>query len=92
LYVAVTITIGALFFVGIAPLIVSGVSRLLGGPIMIGNALAIVCATASLLGAAAFALGGQYFPTHRGYEGGSDERGKTNIVGNGARAEIFPRH
>jgi MFS family permease len=47
---------------GLAPLTVSLLSSALGGPALIGRALAIVCATGSALGALAFALGARHFP------------------------------
>jgi hypothetical protein len=61
LFVAVTVTGAALFCIGVAPLLVSGLSGALGGPAKIGEALSIVCGTASLLGAAVFAIGRQHF-------------------------------
>lgn len=45
---------GALFGFGVAPIVVASLSRGLGGPAAIGDALAIVCATASLFGALVF--------------------------------------
>jgi MFS family permease len=51
-----------IFGVGVGPLIVSVLSGLLGGPTMIGRALAIVAATAGILGAAAFWYGARLFP------------------------------
>jgi hypothetical protein len=60
--VALSITIGALFCYGLAPLIVSGLSGVLGGPVMIGTALAIVCAVTSLSGAVIFGLSRRSFP------------------------------
>lgn len=62
-YLGMTFVVGSLFFVGLAPLMVSGLSGLLGGQRMIGHALAFVCAAASLLGAAVFALSARFFPT-----------------------------
>jgi hypothetical protein len=41
--------------------VVSGLSGALGGPAMIGNALAIVCCGTSLLGAVVFGIGCRYF-------------------------------
>src|SRR5262249_2800623 len=46
---------------GLAPLAVSALSGAIGGPAMIGRALAIVCGTTSILGAAMFAFGRRYF-------------------------------
>lgn len=62
LYFAIAVTVGATFLIGLAPLVVSGLSSVLGGPGVIGNALAIVCAAASLLGALVFGFGRRYFP------------------------------
>lgn len=62
LYLALTVTIGALFFIGAAPLVVSALSGALGGPAMIGQALAISCATTSLLGAIVLAVSRRNFP------------------------------
>jgi MFS family permease len=62
LFVAVTIMVGALFAIGIAPLTVSGLSLLLGGPATIGRALMIVCVGTSILGAVVFAIGRVHFP------------------------------
>jgi predicted MFS family arabinose efflux permease len=61
LYLAITITVGALFFIGVAPLIVSGLSSAIGGPAKIGQALAIVCGTASFLAAIILTSGSRYF-------------------------------
>jgi MFS family permease len=65
LYVAVTVTVGATFSIGVAPLVVSGLSGALGGPEMIGQSLAIVCAATSVLGAVAFGFGRRYFRQSR---------------------------
>jgi MFS family permease len=61
LYLGITITAGSLFFVGLAPLAVSALSGTLGGMAMIGKALTLVCAAASLLGAMVFAFSAPYF-------------------------------
>ena len=61
-YLGISFTFGSIFFVGVAPLAVSMLSELLGGGVMIGNALAIVCCAASLLGAAVFALSSRFVP------------------------------
>jgi MFS family permease len=61
LYLAVTITVGALFFIGVAPLMVSVLSGALGGPAFIGQALTIVCGTTSLLGAVVLICSTRYF-------------------------------
>ena len=50
------------FGVGLAPVMVSVLSGAIGGPAMIGKALATSCVAAGLLGAAIFALGRRYFP------------------------------
>jgi hypothetical protein len=54
--------IGALFAVGVAPLLVSGLSGALGGQSMIGEALAIVGGVTSILGAFVFGFGIRSFP------------------------------
>jgi MFS family permease len=51
------------FGVGLAPLIVSLLSDVLGGPAMIGPALATVCVTTSALGAVTLAFASRSFPT-----------------------------
>jgi MFS family permease len=61
-YLALSVTIGALFFVGVAPLVISSLSDLLGGEAMLGEALAIACAVASLMGALILAFTRHYFP------------------------------
>jgi predicted MFS family arabinose efflux permease len=48
--------------IGLAPLTVSVLSGAIGGPAMIGKALALVGVTTSVLAAATFAVGGRYFP------------------------------
>jgi len=62
LCLAAMIGANTLFGVALAPLMVSLLSGAIGGPTAIGRAMAWVCATAGLLGAAAFSLGRQYFP------------------------------
>lgn len=62
LYIAITVTVGAIFSVGLAPVIVSHLSHSLGGPPMIGKALAIVCVITSAIGAVVFGFGRRYFP------------------------------
>lgn len=62
LYISITVTVGAIFSIGVAPLVVSGLSGVLGGPAMIGKALAIVCVTTSVLGTVVFGFGRRYFP------------------------------
>jgi MFS family permease len=54
--------LGAFVGVGLAPLAVSALSGAIGGPELIGRALALVCVAASLLCAAAFALGRRQLP------------------------------
>jgi predicted MFS family arabinose efflux permease len=51
-----------LFGIGFAPLAVSVVSNALGGPAMLGQSLAIVCTTSSLLAIAAFLLSRKHLP------------------------------
>jgi MFS family permease len=46
---------------GLAPVMVSLLSGVIGGPVMIGKALTLVAATTSVLGAGIFALGARYF-------------------------------
>jgi MFS family permease len=53
---------GVLFGVGLSPVIVSMLSNKIGGPSMIGKALALVCITTSLLSGIIFALGRHHFP------------------------------
>ncbi len=65
LYLGITYTAGALFFMGLAPLMVSELAGVLGGERMIGSALAMVCATASLAAAAIFMSSAGYFPSAR---------------------------
>lgn len=53
------------FALAVAPVAVSVLSTPLGGPAAIGDALSIVCVTAALLAAAAFAIGRRYcLPAH----------------------------
>lgn len=69
LYVAVSVTVGALFSIGIAPMAVSVLSGVLGGPAFIGEALAIVCTVTSVIAALVFIWGRRYYP---GVEHGHD--------------------
>jgi MFS family permease len=62
LYLAVTITGASVFCFGAAPVVISVLSGVLGGPTTIGKALTLVCAATSLLGSAVFIFGRQYFP------------------------------
>lgn len=61
-YLGITITAGSVFFVGLAPLMISGLSSLLGGEAAIGQSLSIICTAVSLLGAFVFAGTSRYFP------------------------------
>lgn len=58
----ISIVVGSLFFSGIAPLTVSGLSGWIGGEAMLDRALAIVCSIASLLNAAVLTLSARKFP------------------------------
>ncbi len=51
LCLAILFAAGAIFGVGLAPMVVSVLSKVLGGPTMIGTALAAVCVLASLVSA-----------------------------------------
>jgi MFS family permease len=62
LNMALTIVAAALFAIGIAPLAVSTLSGLLGGPQMIGTALAVVCSVTSVIGAIVFGFSRRNFP------------------------------
>lgn len=62
-YLAVTITTGALFSIGVAPLAVSLLATLMGGPNHLGPALSVVCALSSLLGAVVFIIGRSHIAT-----------------------------
>jgi hypothetical protein len=62
LNVGVSLIIGSVFFIGLAPLAVSGLSGVLGGASALPQALAIVCASASLVNTAVLAWGARYFP------------------------------
>jgi hypothetical protein len=62
LFVAVSMATSALVGIAAAPILVSGLSTLLGGASMLGTALAIVCTVSSVLGVAAFAIGRRAFP------------------------------
>jgi MFS family permease len=53
---------GAILGVALAPLTVSLLSGAIGGPTMIGHALAVVGATTAALGTATFAFGRRYLP------------------------------
>jgi hypothetical protein len=62
-YFGMAYVVGSLFFVGLAPLAVSTLSGALGGESMIGQALSLVCASASFLGMVVFAICSRFFPT-----------------------------
>jgi MFS family permease len=62
LNVGISLVVGSLFFVGLAPLAVSGLSGLLGGEAKIGVALAVVCIVASVLNAAVLSFSARHFP------------------------------
>ena len=61
LNVGISLVVGSLFFVGLAPLAVSGLSGLLGGEAKIGVALAVVCIVASVLNAAVLSFSARHF-------------------------------
>jgi MFS family permease len=56
-------TSGAILGLGVAPVAVSLLSNAMGGPAMIGDALATICVGCSLAGAIAFAVGSRAIPT-----------------------------
>jgi MFS family permease len=57
---------GALFGLGCAPVLVSALSGLLGGPASLGAALSVVCGAMSAAGAAALAYGSRRSPLQEG--------------------------
>jgi hypothetical protein len=63
LCMSVLMTAGVLLGIGFAPMTVSFISGVLGGPETIGKALALVCMTASIVAAVTFAFGNRYFPS-----------------------------
>jgi predicted MFS family arabinose efflux permease len=69
LNVGVSLIVGSVFFIALAPLAVSGLSGVLGGEGALPQALAIVCASASLVNAIYFASGARHFPTASFKEG-----------------------
>src|SRR6185312_349592 len=69
LCVGLSTTLGIPFSMGLSPLIVSVLSGALGGSAALGKALALMCVTISLLGAAAFAWGQARFPSEREISG-----------------------
>jgi predicted MFS family arabinose efflux permease len=62
LCLAAMVGANTLFGIALAPLAVSLLSGAIGGPVMIGKALALVCVAAGLLSAATLAFGRRYFP------------------------------
>lgn len=62
LYLGLAVTVGATVSIGAAPLMVSGLAGMLGGPDMIGLALALLCGGLNLLGAFVFGFGSRYYP------------------------------
>lgn len=60
LYLALAFGGGNLIAGGLAPLMVSSLSGVLGGPLMIGKALAMVCSVASVLAAIVLLFGWQF--------------------------------
>ena len=54
-------TVQSILGIGLVPILISGLSTFLGGPAMLGRALAWVCVTATLLAAAIFAAGARHF-------------------------------
>ena len=54
------------FAYGLAPVAVSLLSQAIGGPIMIGKAVAFVCVCTCVVGAAIFAVGTRNFPRNSG--------------------------
>ena len=66
-----------LFAGALAPVAVSSLSSAIGGPTMIGTALALVCAAANVFGAAMFAFARHCFARSTGFAAavsGSNER------------------
>jgi MFS family permease len=62
LNVGVSLIVGSVFFIGLAPLAVSGLSGLLGGESSLPQSLAVVCGSASLLNVVVLACSARYFP------------------------------
>jgi MFS family permease len=65
LNVGVSLIVGVIFAIGLAPIAVSGLSGVLGGEGSLPRALAIVCSSACLLNTVVFALGARHFPGNR---------------------------
>jgi dipeptidyl-peptidase-4 len=61
LFLAVLFAFGTIFGIGLAPVTVSLLSSVMGGPALIGRALALTCAATSIMGAATFVLGRRHF-------------------------------
>jgi MFS family permease len=57
LCLSISYGLGALFGAALAPVLVSALAGMLGGPDRLGTALMLVCVTSSFLGAVIFALG-----------------------------------
>lgn len=64
LCLSVLIATGLIFGVGLAPLTVSMLAGLIGGPEMIGTALSSVCTTVALFGAVTLAIGRRFLAGH----------------------------
>jgi MFS family permease len=62
-FMSVSMVAGAIFGVALAPLLVSSLSGALGGPLMIGTALAAVCVAFSVAGVVIFSWGSRAFPS-----------------------------
>lgn len=62
LFLAIQVTAAALFCFGVAPLVVSGISGVLGGPDSIGQALALVCSVTSFVAFIVLLLARRGFP------------------------------
>jgi len=63
LCIAVTAAVGVFLGLGLAPLAVSTLSSMIGGPEMLGAALSLVCVLTGILGATAYWFGRRYFPS-----------------------------
>jgi predicted MFS family arabinose efflux permease len=61
-YIALSLTAGAFFSIGVAPLVVNGASLLLGGSQYISGGLLIVCCTTSFVGSVIFLFSRTAFP------------------------------
>lgn len=61
-YLSLSMVVGSFFGVALAPMLVSVLSDSLGGPQMVGKALATICVISSALGTATFMFGSRYFP------------------------------